>query len=119
MIPTTSSTFTCTLCGTTQPADSEHLSGFGPKPDDYTSRAIFCRACVERARTASVAPIPSSIYTHPLHPETCKCRGTQCRYVGEVIVDDPCEEPQPEPEEDAAYDRGAESRYFETGRWSR
>jgi len=111
-----------------------------------TVQLTLCQSCYAVVEPYGIYP----------HPETCKCRGTMCRHVGEVMVDDPCEEPQDEQEpyyamdllhrdaidedqdrdhepslygveidsgrqddEDSAYDRGAETRYFDTGRWGR
>jgi hypothetical protein len=51
-------------------------------------QAHICRSCFEVIEPYGSYP----------HPETCKCRGTGCRYVGEAIVDDPCEEEQDDQE---------------------
>lgn len=78
----TSTTFTCIRCG--RPCTTVEHTPAG----DFT---VCIPACDVRP-----APIvmPCPPYHATPHPESCKCRGTGCRYVHEVMIDEPCEEEQ-------------------------
>lgn len=70
------------------------------------SFAHICRTCYELVEPGAAYP----------HPETCQCRGTMCRHVEGVMINDPCEEEQHD--EDPHPDRIArqELRDYEEGR---
>jgi len=78
-MPTTSRLFTCKSCG-------EEFCGLGPGDDPRREAMHLC--------------LPCFLEHVGLHPESCACRGTGCRFVGEVMIDEPCEEPPYEEDED-------------------